>query len=159
MIELKSTRKLEEAYGVKLDRVLADALQSCVYDFRVQCNKLNCSVRVLDKNDSYLHIEIGCSTKHFKDFIQSFRTCYLTGLVQQLELSTSERISLGEVFHKRGIGNNSSYPIYVLTKTRKILVGYLNSNQDVVASVRYIYIENTKKERVFERTIRLKALY
>ena len=159
MIELRSTRRLEEAYGSKIDRILVDALQSCLFDFRIQCNRLNRPLHVSSSEGDVLDVAVGCSLKDFDEFKDGFRSCYLNALAQQLELSTSERISLGDVFHKGRIGNNSSYPIYILTKTRKILVGYLNSNQDVIPKIHYIYVENTKKGKVFEKTVRLKALY
>lgn len=33
MIELRSARRLEEAYGSKIDRILVDTLQSGLFDF------------------------------------------------------------------------------------------------------------------------------
>ena len=158
MIELRSARRLEEAYGSKIDRILVDTLQSGLFDFQVQCNRMHRPLTISSSEDNILDIIVGCSVNDFDDFKYGFRSCYLSALAQQLELSTSESIILGDVFHARRLGNNSSYPIYVLTKTRKILVGYLNSNQDLIPKIHYIYIENTKKERVLEKTVRLKCL-
>ncbi len=158
MIELRSSRRLEEAYGSKIDRILVDALQGCILDFRAQCNRMHRPLSVSSSEDTILEIRIGCSKDEFDEFIDGFRSCYLQALAQQLDLSTSERLSLGDVFHKGRLGNNSTYPIYVLTKTRKILVGYLNSNQDIIPTIHYIYVENTKKERVSDKTIRLNSL-
>lgn len=159
MIDLRSTRKLEEAYGSKIDNILTTALENAISDFVEWAATYNRKVHFNTWDQSELTLKLECNRAEFDKFKERFRTCYLDALARHLELVTSERIELGPVTHANRLGNNNAYPIYVLTKTRKILVGYLHSNQDTSPTVHYIFVQNTKKERMYRKTINLICMY
>ena len=65
MIELRSARRLEEAYGSKIDRILVDTLQSGLFDFQVQCNRMHRPLTISSSEDNTLDIIVGCSVEDF----------------------------------------------------------------------------------------------
>lgn len=155
MIELRSARKLEETYGKKIDSILAKSFDDAISLF---CNKIKSFghfIEVESHSDSKLRLKIGCDDRDFKVFKTEFHVSYLNALAHNLELAESERVELGRAFHKGGVGNNSEFPIYVLTKTRKILIGYLYSNQPLELKSHYIFVENTVGVKVYPNIVHL----
>lgn len=158
MIELRSSRRLEEAYGKKVDNLLAKSFDEAISVFCADAENYGFPIGVETSSDSKLRIKIRCKSLEFDSFKQGFRVFYLDVLARNLELSNSEVVEFGERISKGRIGNNSAFPIYVLTKTRKILLGYYHSNQDVAPSSHYIFVKNTLGENVYPNTVQLYML-
>lgn len=158
MIELRSSRKLEEAYGKKVDNLLAKSFEETIELFRARVEIWGYPIGFETLPDSKLRIKIRCKNPEFKSFQQEFRVCYLENLARNLELTESEKLEFGAVVHRARIANNSAYPIYVLTKTRKILLGHFHSNQDMSPDKHYLLVMNNFGDKVCLNTVQLYML-